>query len=363
MIGLDDGSSLRQPEFVSMTGRLSSQRRPYYIVSPRFDSKSAGIKTLYLLCHILNMMGEEAYILLETPGMPAGAPGDMFCPNLTRAISDGHFAVRRVPIQVLPETSTLHSDIGIVVRYVLNYLGVVGGPREIPTRTDLVVAYSQRIANSLTQSDMVLFLPISDIGFWRPRPELGPREGVCAYLGKRRDVDGLGLPSGLQVNSILTRDSSREDIRLEFWRREAVYVFENTAIIGEALLCGCPVICGFNEQFPNLLADVELGSDGVVSWPCTSDQLAKARQTASLYSDRYLSRMELVEKDIRHFIKLTQEAPLSRPSDGPVVVPRLQLVEIIGNISKKLISLATGLHELGFIEVLRRVIHAKMRVQ
>jgi hypothetical protein len=41
---------------------------PYYIVSPPYTEKSAGVKVLHMLCHALNVSGQRAYmIIMNTP--------------------------------------------------------------------------------------------------------------------------------------------------------------------------------------------------------------------------------------------------------------------------------------------------------
>ena len=46
-----------------MTTLFASPGAPYYIVSPPYTEKSAGVKVLHMLCHALNMSGQRAYII------------------------------------------------------------------------------------------------------------------------------------------------------------------------------------------------------------------------------------------------------------------------------------------------------------
>ena len=49
---------------------------PYYILSPPFTERSAGVKVLHMLCHALNVSGQRAYMItMNTP--PQG--GETYC--------------------------------------------------------------------------------------------------------------------------------------------------------------------------------------------------------------------------------------------------------------------------------------------
>ncbi|MFC6806047.1 hypothetical protein ACFQE2_10095 [Methylophaga thalassica] len=48
---------IRQPSFFECINL------PFYIYAPDFSQKSAGIRALHYLCHGLNEMGREAYLV------------------------------------------------------------------------------------------------------------------------------------------------------------------------------------------------------------------------------------------------------------------------------------------------------------
>ena len=42
---------------------FESPGAPYFIVSPPYTEKSAGVKVLHMLCHALNVSGRRAYMV------------------------------------------------------------------------------------------------------------------------------------------------------------------------------------------------------------------------------------------------------------------------------------------------------------
>jgi hypothetical protein len=331
------------------------------VVTTRYDSRSAGNRTLHLLCHALNLLGEEAYLFVTTPGAPGEAPLRLLCPVLTQTEADRHFSEGRTPVFVRPEAIVYTPPGGVWADFILNYLGVLGGPAAIAPETDLVFAFSRRIAASLSRSSHVLFLPAIDLDYWS-LPEPGaPRAGVCAYLGKRRDVYGLGMAEGDHADIILTRETPRDALREAFRSSEMLLIYENSTLIGEALLCGCPVVCGFNDKFPDLLGGEEFGSDGVLAAPASREDVARAAGETW----RFRARVEAAEvqavEQLRQFIAATQTAPLRRPLSAPVEVPNLALARWIERLSTRSAGVVASVSENGVAGTLSRAFRSRMK--
>ena len=348
-----DAGTPSQASFLRDRIFLKSTRRPYYIVTPRYDEKSAGNRTLHTLCHALNSLGEEAYLLVTTPGAPGLPPGEMLCPVLTQATANLHFRAGRQPVIVRPESLDFPTPGGLSVKYLLNFLGVVGGRTEIGPETDLVYAYSQRIADATPGQVQVLFLPVLDAVYWTPPEPGAPRRGRCAYLGKRRDIDGLGLPEGLEVDLILTRETPRREMLHAFQGSEVFYIFENSSLIAEALLCECPVACGFNEKFPELIAGDELGTDGIIGVDFDAEQLARATTETAKFRARYLEAEDAAIAQIRAFIAQTQSSHLKRPLGAPVQPPRLPAAGRIQAVSASAVGFVSSVAENGLTATIR----------
>ena len=136
--------------------------KPYYIAAPPYDTKSAGVKCLHILCHALNMKGQRAYIVpmgemkasenygYVTPQAPAGTVWD-----------DG--------IVVYPEI-IVGNPLGAktVVRYLLYYAGAYGGTKDFDL-FDNVWAFSKPIARDAGISeDKILTIPSVDMQVFVP---------------------------------------------------------------------------------------------------------------------------------------------------------------------------------------------------
>jgi hypothetical protein len=317
---------------------------------------------LHLLCHALNLLGEEAYLFVTTPGAPGeGPPSHLFCPVLTQALADRHFAEARTPIFVRPEAIAYAPPGGVWADFILNYLGVLGDSRTIAPETDIVFAFSRRIAASLPTPAHVLFLPVIDLDYWSPPEPVAPRRGICAYLGKRRDAYGLGLAEGDHADVILTRESPREALREAFRTSEMLLIYENSTLIGEALLCGCPVVCGFNDKFPDLLGEEEFGSDGVIVAPASPEAITRAAGETWKFRARVEAAEARAIEQLRQFIAVTQAAPLRRPLSAPIEVPDLALARWIERLSARSAGIVASVAENGVAGTLSRAFRSRMK--
>ena len=97
-------------------------RRPYYVEAPPYRRTSAGIKVLHLLCHTLNLIGEEAYVTTDSVN-PA-----LRTPTITAEVVRRHLEAGVEPIVVYPEVVKGNPrNARSVVRYLLNRAGMIGG--------------------------------------------------------------------------------------------------------------------------------------------------------------------------------------------------------------------------------------------
>ena len=112
-----------------------SLRRPYYIETPPYRRSSAGIRVMHMLCHVLNRLGEEAYVFTSEVNP------DLNTPTVTEDVVRRHLQAGREPIVVYPEiVSGNPRRAKSVVRYVLNVPGLIGGDKTFAD-TELIYAY------------------------------------------------------------------------------------------------------------------------------------------------------------------------------------------------------------------------------
>jgi hypothetical protein len=332
------------------------ERHPYYIVAPRYISTSAGILVLYRMCHMLNVAGEDAYIVLDHgASVDMRSPPGLHAPLLTTQMAEFHRQQGRAPIVIYSETATVDLGTGLVVRYMMNFVGLLTGPKTLPP-ADYVVAYSSRLAEAAPRCDQILYLPMSDPDYWSPDPA-AKRTHKCVYLGKYVDFHGGTIDKSITDGAvIITRDKpdsqTREELRQLLRTATCLYVFENTAVATEAALVGCPIICIANPHFNDLLSGGEIGSDGF-TFDDTPEGLAHAAANVGKFRERYLRTIEAVGPGMIEFIERTQALAGSKTA-GPVNLPQLAGLATIDRVWMKARSLTVSVHQIGWLETFRR---------
>ncbi len=339
------------PDWVRKIVFPRAERHPYYIYAPRYVEASAGIRVLYMLARLLNAAGELAYIVpMHAADGLDGAPERI----LTAEIARQHAAQGLTPIVVYPETvDGAPLGGGVVVRYALNFPGHLGGASTLAA-DEIVLAYSRDIAARLERSDGVLFMPVSDPDYFTP-PPTPRRSGACAYLGKIVDVHGMApdLPADVTV---ITRDAvdspSRAQIREILRTRTHLYVYENTALATEALLCGCAVVCVPNPHFTDVIARTELGENGF-AFSEDPAEIARAVATADRFRPAYEEVLRQVGASLTAFVELTQAAA-GKGGARPVNLPP-ENATLLDRFAAKAQKMARSVREIGWGSTLYRM--------
>jgi hypothetical protein len=281
----------------------SRKRHPYYICAPPYIRTSAGIKVLHQLCHLLNLHGQSAFMntLKVDP--------DLVTPVLTQQIVDQHYQKGRTPIIIYPEI--VHANPlggGCVVRYLLNLPGLLGGPCEFPD-SDMLVWYHQGYRQAASGNGMILSIPATDARLYQPPASSIERHGSCVYRGKAETDSGVQL---LDINKdsveILRRGrgvQTTDQIVALFQHSEVFYCYESSALILEAILCGCPVILLPNKHMDKPLTFEPLGNAGM-AWGTSPDELERAKRTVSEMPQRYNKWVEQAFNQLDDFIDKTQ---------------------------------------------------------
>lgn len=264
-------------------------RRPYHIVAPAYTETSAGAKALHLLCDALNKAGEKAFIVpMESP---------VFNPDLNTPL----VSVRNSEaITVYPEIIE-GNPLGAkhVVRWLLYYAGRYRGNSFFPD-TDMVWGYTTRIARDYGTED-VLLLPTVDDTVFTPPVEKAERDEVCYYAHKYRWFYGkLPLMTGTEITN---PGQSREEIIKLLQSSCVFYAYEDTAMIWEAVLCGCPAVCVPGASFKECcgLDDFSAG----VAWGV--DELDKAIATVGEARKQYQGLKATFINRLQSFIDKTQK--------------------------------------------------------
>lgn len=326
---------------------IPPRRNPFYIVSPSYTHQSAGIKALHLLCHSLNRLGQLAFLVKQdffevTPFQEMILNPDWLTPALTREVYASHVQASLTPIVVYPETITGNPlKAAVVVRYVLNFPGLLGGDKEYPPE-EIVFAYSKKLAVSANVGDdRVLFIPASDTNTFYRSADDHPRTGTCFYADKYKKVHNGELFEVTRNSLEITRgigSQTTAEVAEIFRRSELFYCYENSALAIEAMLCGCPTVFLPNEHLTEIIASEELGMDGF-AWGDSAAEIERARNTVDVAFESYVQSYSRFWQQLDQFIQvatsravtqentqglvnLDQSAPAATPeftADGPPV--------------------------------------------
>lgn len=302
---------------------------PFYVYAPRWIEKSAGIRALHYLCHSLNMNNQKAYLVFSEDsfgGQPRVNP-NLNTPILTKEIASSHFNAKLQPIVIYSETvpgNPLKAE--FVVRYLMNYVGNLGGPDTFDSN-EYLIAYSSNIAKDAKSKGLnvekILFLPAVD-----PRQfvisKSTQNEYFVVYSGKYDAFVGK-LPD-LNLNNIIkiTRESpnaqTREDLIKLLSECKATISYENSSIITESILAGTPGVFIQNEFLGQIIAEEELGLNGI-AFNLDEKEIERAKSTIDLAADQYFKRIQFFKTQLNDFIYLTQKHVKNFPYSKQITIP------------------------------------------
>jgi hypothetical protein len=295
-------------------GLYQENTLPYYIYAPRWIDSSAGIKVLHYLCHALNQIGHEAYLVLSDPYIKSEPRinGSLNTPILTQEQAKMHVTRGRNPIVIYSETvkgNPLKSE--NVVRYLLNYSGALGG-NEIFSEKELIISFSKNIATDYAEKSgdtesKILFLPPVDLSQFRFNAVKKPFQLV--YAGKYRSFVGSPPKVGNLPSVEIYRDGrdmqTRQEVRDLLSEATVLYCFENSSIITESILSGTPVLLVPNSFLGNLIAEHELGWGGI-RLADDEDALFKARDSILEGIESYSASVKSFWISLEEFIEQSQ---------------------------------------------------------
>ena len=246
---------------------------PIYIYAPPFVSWSAGIRVLHQLCDQLNKNGVPAWIALHGPESKLEVSSQLDTPVLTREILQSHIERGLKAVAIYPETILGNPlNASVVITWMLNSPKLLGGEKNF--KSDFVYGFTQTLIKeyedkSHSKADGSIFLPPLDVEevakVVRKKDLNNPFR--LLYCQKFRAFGGI--PDSfegkiIEVERFTTDAPSRTELLDLISRSEEVIVYENSTIVTEAEIIGTPVRCISNEWFNSLLAEYELGSEGIV---------------------------------------------------------------------------------------------------
>ncbi len=321
----------------SVFSQLDSLRprasHPFYIVSPPFNRISAGVTVLHLLCHYLNLLGENAFIVHYPPesrprrNLPSYAtvqrmgeiPAGLLAPIISHDIIEHYHQARLTPITIYPEVYDDPLNAPLFARFVLNYPGLLAP--HYKKKADFYFAYTQILAEYCGINE-TLFMPTVDLSFFYNKLDT-VRTGACFYAGKYQDIlrkKPVDVPAG-SVEILRSTIMTREEFREIFWRSEFFYCYEDTSLALEAGLCGCPTIFVPNERFSGTpLAAKELGFDGTCKFG-DREGMKDAKRTVDNIEKNVRKAFSLVPNRITHLANRLKVLANEREYRGTISYP------------------------------------------
>ena len=301
---------------------------PYYIVTTEYTHQSAGVKVLHLLCHHLNKQGYPAFIYdyFAHKKRKSYINTNYITPVISKEIIKYHKSTNKNPIAIYPEVmrgNPINSN--CVVRYLLNYPGLLGGVIEDEfDKDDIIFSYSQKIKNSLKNNNSeVLFMPVCDTNiFYEDKNSKIKRIGSCFYASKYQNHHNGELfevtNNSIEITRGLPDSQTPKQIADLFRKSEIFYSYEDTSLATEALLCGCPVMFIKNKFFKqNALASCELGNEGCV-YNFNKEDIVNATKNIPIAQKKYFKAVDNYWSMLDNFIKITQEKSFSRSAGNNI---------------------------------------------
>jgi len=289
-------------DFTSPPDLWSQPKNPYYLFCPDYRETSSGVFALHQLCHALNLSGMEAYVtaVKRNPRMRT--------PLLTTAIEQAHVAAGQVPITIYPEVVTGNPrKEPVVVRYILNRPGHLGGEAEYPA-SELLFAFSPEFLPPGVRAD-ILFAPLFDLGLFRPDGR-EPRHRVGRYFFAQRFRERGGALQDATRGCLelsFSAPLSLPQLAGIFRSAEVLFSYERSAICTEAMLCGCPVVYLPSEHMTEFPTTDSIGKDGA-AWGTSPEEWDRARATVGRVRERLLELQAGFWGQLRHFVAVTQRA-------------------------------------------------------
>jgi hypothetical protein len=274
---------------------------PYYCWTPPYRQDSGGVRAMHLLCHALNLLGEEAYVT-TTEVHPA-----LRTPMVSQEILTSHVQGGRQPIVVYPEV--VHDNpLGAVnvVRYLLAEPALHTGVPIVLQERDLVYTFGPTLVPEGWHADP-LRMPLVDTQIFHddgvvPGSRVGSAVFISRYLQKGGELSPVTSES-IEISARYPRGAA--ELAEVLRSVEVLYMYEYSTITFEALMCGCPVVF-----LPNAVmldkSETWLFDGNGIAWGADPRQIAHAKATVPAAQEFYAEEERQFWRDLRAFVAKTQ---------------------------------------------------------
>lgn len=284
-------------------GNASKRERILYFYVPVYKNTSAGIITIYKIIDILNNFGIKAYVVLQNESI--GSLGNTEkhgynAPVIDRQTFRKHIALNAIPIVVYPDTVIGNPlEAPNICRLLLYYDAMLTGKSCLESCLNEGVIY---FSNSIKKhADIkkclyqhIISLPIANKVVVESILDPSPKNKVCYYDSKFTSSFRGRVPNDIKSLIKISRDKkdslNKEDLISLIKDSKLIHVFEDTALIYEALLLGCPVNLHPDGYFHNKLTvvDNEVTLFGTISKKnVTEDDINQAKNNLKQFKSEY----------------------------------------------------------------------------
>jgi hypothetical protein len=246
---------------------------PVYVYAPPFVTWSAGIRVLHQICDQLNRNGIPAWLALHGPASQNEVSFELDTPLLNKDVLWSHIQSGFKAIAVYPETISGNPlNAAVTITWILNSPKLLGG--EGTFTSDYIYGFTEAIAKEYEKTQNAkptgtIFLPPLNVEEVAKviRKEDKTEPFKLLYCQKFRALGGIPdyfEGKVIEIERFTPNAPSRTKLLELISRSEEVIVYENSTFITEAEIIGTPVRCIGNQWFTSLLAEKELGSEGIV---------------------------------------------------------------------------------------------------
>ena len=296
----------------------------FYIYTPAIRLNSAGIRVLHYLCDALNQNGQDAWLVLHNPKENLNpVDPELNTPILSQNQVNQHLAEGRTPTVIYSETvpgNPLKAK--RVIRYLLHFPGALGGTKKFP-ESEWLVAYSKKIMDSVDNCKQSLFLPAIKISELPPIQKKDPNLHLMyagkyrAFVGEPKNPTNLDL---VEIHRDGPQRQSRSEVLNLLSKASSIYVWENSSIATEAVLLGTVCIFVPSPFLGDLIADYELGTDGI-SISLEQSEIIKARGSLPNARLKYLEAQKEFKNKLNMMIEQHENWSMNLPVQSSMKIP------------------------------------------
>jgi hypothetical protein len=278
--------------------------RPYLITAPPYNEKSAGQSVLHKMCHELNQLGFESYLVMMTnPNWPKDMP--MTNPRWQTPIAPLNKNLVQDSIVVYPEIVTGNPlSAKRVVRYLLNKEGQFGQGPIHKSPSDYILIYSNLYGSGhgkllIPHFDFEIFNEIGATPFDQ-RTQTAWYDGKGAKYGNISPIEGA---------IAITRQWPEDRRELAEILKHTKLLFSwdsTTSLLVDAMMCGAvPVLLRVEPWTVEALRDTDFGIEGYAL--STDDaEIYRAIQTRHIAKRNIRNVLLNFRQDLLRFVDSSQ---------------------------------------------------------